>query len=234
MTRFRTLVAASAVLLAASAYLDFVYAPEDAVQGAPQRLFYLHVPPVIAAYICFAIVLVGGIVYLRTGSPAADRLARAAAQVGLVMVSVTLAVGLVYAKAEWNWDPSQTWDARFTSTVMLWAVYAGYLAVRRFATPGRQAARFAAVVGIVGFVDVPVVHLSVQWWRTLHPGPVVESGALPREMLVAFLASLVAVLALAGALVWARYRIEAAEDRLLELESSAPQRVGARARLGGR
>lgn len=227
MTRFRSLTVITGLLLAVAAYLDFVYAPEDAVQGLPQRLFYLHVPPVIAAYGCFAIVLVGGIVYLRNGSLVADRLARAAAQVGLIMVSVTLAVGLVYAKAEWNWDPSQTWDARFTSTVMLWAVYAGYLAVRRFAAPGRQAARFAAVVGIVGFVDVPVVHLSVQWWRTLHPGPVVESGALPVEMLIAFLVSLAAVLALAGALVWARYRIEAAEDRLVDIQAGVSQALAA-------
>ncbi|HEX6548463.1 MAG TPA: cytochrome c biogenesis protein [Candidatus Dormibacteraeota bacterium] len=205
-------VIASAALVLVAAYLDFGFAPEDALQGPVQRIFYLHVPAAIAAYLCFALVLVGSGLYLWHESATGDRLARAAAPVGLLMTSVTFGMGIVWAKAAWGWDPSQPWDARLTSTAVLWTVYAGYLLVRRLATSGRSAARLSAVVGIVGFFDVPVVHFSVQWWRTLHPGPVVESGALPASMLVAFLVSLVAVLVLTVTMVAARYRIEVLRD----------------------
>ena len=94
-------------------------------------------------------------------------------------------------------------------------IYAGYILVRRFAPPGRTAARLAAIVGIVGFFDVPIVHFSVQWWRTLHPGPIVEAPggpALPAAMLQAFLVTMVAILWLAGTLVAARYRIESLRE----------------------
>src|SRR5205823_1203927 len=103
-------------------------------------------------------------------------------------------------------------DARLTSTLVLWIIYAGYLLVRRLAAPGRQAARFAAVVGIFGFVDVPIVHFSVTWWRTQHPGPVVINDALPPEMLATFLFTMVCTLILAGVLIAIRYRIETLLD----------------------
>src|SRR5207249_9005009 len=103
--------------------------------------------------------------------------ARSGALIGLLFTTVTLVMGMLWAKPIWNtfW----TWDARLTSTVVLWIIYAGYLLVRRLAEPGRQGARLAAVVGIFGFIDVPVVHFSVTWWRTQHPGPIVVNNALP-------------------------------------------------------
>ena len=109
-----------------------------------------------------------------------DRLARAAAAVGIGFTTNAFVMGMIWAKPIWNWDPSQTWDARLTSTAALWVIYAGYLLVRRFATPGRPAMRLASVVGIVGFVDVPIVYFSVQWWRTLHPGPVLAAQGGPQ------------------------------------------------------
>ncbi|HEX6349227.1 MAG TPA: cytochrome c biogenesis protein [Candidatus Dormibacteraeota bacterium] len=230
MTKLRWLVRGCVVAFAAAAYMDFVFAPEDALQGPVQRIFYLHVSSAIAAYACFALVLIGGILYLWREDPRADRLARAAAPVGLLFTTVTFVMGMIWAKPIWNWDPSKTWDARLSSTAVLWAVYAGYVLVRRFAPPGRTAARLAAVVGIVGFVDVPVVHFSVLWWRTLHPQPVIETGALPGSMLLAWLATLLAVLLLTGTLVATRYLternrelIESRRDRqeLVRLESAA-------------
>ena len=212
MTRSRyELAAAGAVglmLLAAAAI--FLYAPTDALQGPVQRIFYLHVSSAIAAYGCFAVVLLGGIVYLWKESLAADRWARAGALVGLVFTTVTLVMGMEWAKPIWGvyW----TWDARLTSTLVLWIIYAAYLLVRRLATPGRQAARFAAVVGIFGFVDVPIVHFSVTWWRTIHPGPVVINDALPPQMLAVFLFTMACTLALAAVLVVIRYRIETLLD----------------------
>ena len=105
-----------------------------------------------------------------------------------------------------------TWDARLTSTLVLWIIYAGYLLVRRLASPGRQSARFAAIVGIFGFVDVPVVYFSVSWWRTVHPGPVIATDALPPEMLFAFLLTMACTLVLAGVMIAIRYRIETLMD----------------------
>jgi heme exporter protein C len=224
-----TAIALAAMLVAAG--MIFLYAPEDDLQGPVQRIFYLHVSSAIAAFTCFGGVVVGGAAYLWKASIRGDRLARAAALVGLVFTTNTIAMGMIWAKPIWNWDPSKTWDARLTSTAVLWMIYTGYLLVRRFAAPGRPAMRLASVVGIVGFVDVPVVHFSVQWWRTLHPGPVVDAPGgpqLPPEMLLTFVVTMIAVLLLAGALVAVRYRIEERRDEREErvvaaqLELTAP------------
>src|SRR5438445_12995874 len=154
---------AVALLLVAAGFI-FVFAPEDALQGPVQRIFYLRVSSAIAAYGCFAVVLIGGVVYLWKENATADRLARAGALVGLVFTTVTLVMGMIWAKPIWGtfW----TWDARLTSTLVLWIIYAGYLMVRRLAEPGRPAARFAAVGGIFGLIAVLVGTFRVTWWRT--------------------------------------------------------------------
>jgi heme exporter protein C len=210
----RLAAAVDGILLLAAAGLAVFYAPPDAVEGVVQKIFYLHVPAAIAAYMCFAVVLVGGLVYLWNESPTADRLARAAAEVGLVFTTVTLVMGSIWAKPIWGsywvW-----WDARLVSTLVLWLIYAGYLLARRISAPGRQAARFGAVIGIVGFIDVPIVHFSVSWWRTIHPP--IETAApasLPPEMLLTFAVSLLAVLLLGVVLIGYRYRVEVLRDRL--------------------
>jgi heme exporter protein C len=210
MNRYERAAAAAAALMLLAAAAIFLYAPTDALQGPVQRIFYLHVSAAIAAYGCFAVVLVGGAIYLRNGSLVADRFARAGALVGLVFTTVTLVMGMLWAKPIWGtfW----TWDARLTSTLVLWIIYAGYLLVRRLAEPGRQAARFAAVVGIFGFVDVPVVHFSVTWWQTIHPGPIIVNDALPPEMLATFFFTMACTLVLAAVMVVIRYRIETLAD----------------------
>ena len=203
-----TALAIGLMLVAAAAI--FLYAPTDALQGPVQRIFYLHVSSAIAAYGCFAVVLVGGIIYLRNENAVADRFARAGAVVGVLFTTVTLVMGMLWAKPIWGtfW----TWDARLTSTLVLWIIYAGYLLVRRLSEPGRQAARLAAVVGIFGFVDVPIVHFSVTWWRTQHPGPIIINDALPAQMLATFLFTMACTLVLAAVMVWIRYRIETLQD----------------------
>ena len=220
-------LAAVAVMLVAAGFI-FLYAPEDGLQGPVQRIFYLHVSSAIAAYGCFAVVLLGGVVYLWKENATADRLARAGALVGLVFTTVTLVMGMIWAKPIWGtfW----TWDARLTSTLVLWIIYAGYLMVRRLAEPGRQAARFAAVVGIFGFIDVPVVHFSVTWWRTQHPGPIVINDALPAQMLLAFLVTMACTLYLAAVMIAIRYRIEVLTDQAAERNVSAA--VAAPSKLG--
>ena len=219
MNRYEKAAAGAVALMLVAGAAIFFFAPTDYLQGPVQRIFYLHVSSAIAAYGCFAVVLVGGIIYLRTESPVADRFARAGALVGLVFTTVTLVMGMLWAKPIWGtfW----TWDARLTSTLVLWMIYAGYLLVRRLADPGRQSARRAAVVGIFGFIDVPVVHFSVTWWRTQHPGPIIVNDALPPQMLVTFLLTLACTLVLAAAMIAIRYRIETVLDARLNVSEPA-------------
>src|SRR5436309_15926734 len=167
MNKYEKAAAGAVALMLVAGAASLLSAPTDYLQGPVQRIFYLHVSSAIAAYGCFAVVLVGGIIYLRTENVVADRFARAGALVGVVFTTVTLVMGMLWAKPIWGsfW----TWDARLTSTLVLRISYAGYLLVRRRAEPARQAARIAAVVGIFGFIDVPVVHFIVTWWRLQHP-----------------------------------------------------------------
>jgi heme exporter protein C len=204
--------------LLVSGYLIFIYAPPDAVEGNVQRIFYLHVSAAIAAYACFAAVLLGSGLYLWRERLWSDRLARSAAQVGLLFTTVCLVMGSLWGGSAWGtyW---QWGDARLDSTLVLWLVYAAYLLLRRVASPGRGAARQAAVLGIVGFVDIPIVHFSVLWWRTLHPGPVLESGALPASMLLAFMVTMLSVLLFAAVLVALRYRIDELREEAGDLRA---------------
>ena len=132
MTRYYQASAAAVSLMLVAAGAIFLFAPTDALEGPVQRIFYLHVSSAIAAFACFGVVLVGSVIYLRNGSLTADRLARAAALVGVVLTTVTLVMGMLWAKPIWGafW----TWDARPTSTLVLWIIYAGYLLLRRLAS----------------------------------------------------------------------------------------------------
>src|SRR6266852_955282 len=229
MTKYEKGALAAVAAMVVAAGFIFLYAPTDALQGPVQRIFYLHVSSAIAAYGCFALVLIGGIAYLWKENVAADRLARAAALVGLVFTTITLVMGIIWAKP--TWGTYWTWDARLTSTLVLWIIYAGYLMVRRLADPGRQAARFAAVVGIFGFIDVPVVHFSVTWWQTHHPGPVVINNARPWEILVSFLVTMSCTLFLAAVMIAIRYRIELLMDQAAE--KVVPAAIAAPNEAGG-
>ena len=210
MNRYEGAAIGATVLMLLAAGAIFLYAPTDALQGPVQRIFYLHVSSGIAAFASFALVFAAGFVYLWRESEVADRLARAGALVGLVFTTVTLVMGMMWAKP--TWGAFWAWDARLTSTLVLWIIYAGYLLVRRMAEPGRQAAKFAAVVGIFGFIDVPLVYFSVTWWSTLHPGPVLVNDALPPAMLATFLFTMACTLVLAAVMIAIRYRIEALLD----------------------
>jgi heme exporter protein C len=145
---------------------SFLYAPREAVQGNVQRIMYLHVPAVLTAYLAFALVFVGSVGYLLTRRPAWDRLALAAAEPGVLFTGITIASGSIWGKPTWGtwW----TWDARLTSTAVLFLVYVGYLLLRGMVDEPDRRARAAAVVGILGAANIPIVHFSVKWWRALH------------------------------------------------------------------
>jgi heme exporter protein C len=165
----RILAALAMASLAASAILSLVVSPPDAEQGNLIRLMYVHVPAAWVAYLAFAVVFAASIAYLATRKTRWDRLAAASAEIGVLFTALTIVLGSIWAKPVWGtwW----TWDPRLTTTAILLLIYVGYLAVRRLPDNPARRGRWAAVVGIVGFVDVPIVHLSVRWWRSLHQAP---------------------------------------------------------------
>ncbi len=185
----------TALGLVAGLVMGFGVAPREVTQGNVQRIMYLHVPTVfVAEYIAFGVVLVGSIIYLLRRAPAADRVAHASAEVGVVFMGIAIATGAIWGKPTWGtwW----TWDARLTTAAVLFVVYLGYLLLRGMVDDADRGARYAAVVGIVGAVNVPLVHFSVLWWRTLHQPPTVlkPGGATTSspEILAALLVNLVA------------------------------------------
>jgi heme exporter protein C len=184
--------------------------------GDIQRIFYYHVPSAWTAFLCFIANLVASIVYLKDRRPWADAVAVATAEVGVVFCTVVLITGPLWAKPVWGiwW----TWDARLTSTLVLWLIYVSYLLLRRFAT-GEQKPTLAAALAVFGFLDVIFVYMSIRWFRTQHPQPVIgggEGSGLDPAMLFALLVNFAAFLALAGLLVSLRYRLECLRRELDE------------------
>jgi heme exporter protein C len=215
--------------LVASAAMSLFVAPPDAEQGNVQRLMYVHVPAAWLAYLAFAVVFVSSLAYLFSGKIRWDRLGAASAEVGVLFTALTIVLGAMWGKPVWGtwW----TWDPRLTTTAVLLLIYVGYLAVRRLPDSPARRARWSAVVGVVGFLDVPVVHLSVVWWRSLHQEPTVVRLGGPTIAPIMLAALLVAVLAFTVVylyLVTFRMRVGRLEDRLLA-EALAPG-VGGQAR----
>jgi heme exporter protein C len=200
----------TAGLMALSLFAVFIYAPIERTQGAPQKIFYFHVPLAWDAYLAFFCSLVGSIAYLRTRKRGWDVLAYSAAEIGVVFTTLVLISGSIWGKTIWGtwW----TWDARLTSTLVMWFIYVSYLLLRdSIGRTTEKAARYAAVLGIVGFVDVPIVHMSVTWWRTLHPQPTVANPAgptLPATMLATFFLCLVTFTVLFAWLLCERMAVE--------------------------
>jgi heme exporter protein C len=168
-------------------YLAFFYAPADALQGDVQRIMYIHVPTAWVAFFAFFVVFVSSLIYLWRRLPEADRLAYASAEVGVLFTALTLVDGSIWGKPTWGiwW----TWDARLTTTAILFVMYIGYLMLRSFVEDPDRRARLAALVGIVGFIDVPITYMSVLWFRTLHQPPSIQRGgaSMPDSMLFTLL-----------------------------------------------
>jgi heme exporter protein C len=164
-------------------YMAFIYAPTEASQGNAYRIMYIHVPTAWSALVAYTVIFVGSAGYLWKRSQFADDLAYAAGEVGFIFCSALLISGPLWAKPIWGvwW----VWDARTTLTFILWLLFVAYLLVRSFfINPGR-AALLSAVVGIIGFVDVPIDYMAIRWWRTQHPQPVIMGGpnsGLPPSM----------------------------------------------------
>jgi heme exporter protein C len=209
--------------LATLAVLGLWVAPPDAVQGDAQRLMYVHVPAAWLAYLAFAVVFVCSIAYLKTKRIRYDRVAAASAEIGVLFTALTIVLGALWGKPVWGtwW----TWDPRLTTTAVLLLIYVGYLAVRRLPDNPAKRARWAAVVGVVGFIDVPIVHLSVTLWRSLHQEPTVLRLGGPTihgSMLVALIVAVAAFTLVFLYLLAVRLRVGRLEDRAVA-EALAPQ-----------
>jgi heme exporter protein C len=188
--------------------MAFGVAPREVTQGNVQRIMYVHVPSVWVAYLAFAVVFVASIVYLAKRADAADRVAHASAEVGVVFTAITIASGSIWGKPTWGtwW----TWDARLTSVAILFVMYLGYLLLRGMIEDRERAARYSAVLGIVAALDLPLVHFSVYWWRTLHQPPsIMKPGAptMPPIILAALLVNFLAFTLLYAYFVVARVRL---------------------------
>ncbi|HKB26476.1 MAG TPA: heme ABC transporter permease CcmC [Methylomirabilota bacterium] len=184
-------LAAAGIL--AGLVMGFAVAPREATQGNVQRIMYLHVPSVWVAYVAFAVVFAASIVYLARRSAAADRVAHASAELGVLFTGLTIATGSIWGKPTWGtwW----TWDARLTSVAILFVMYVGYLLLRGTLEEPERAARSAAVLGIVAALNIPLVHFSVYWWRTLHQPPsLMKPGgsSMPRAIVAALLVNFAA------------------------------------------
>jgi heme exporter protein C len=219
--RWGMLLAAATVGLGLIALAMVVlYAPTERVQGIAQRIFYFHVPMAWTAYLAFLVVLVASVGYLWTRDLRWDTVARASVEIGLLFTTLVLITGSLWGKPIWNtwW----TWDARLTSTLVLWFIYVAYVMLRAYTPDLERGARFGAVIGILGFLDVPIVHFSVQWWRGLHPSPVVvrPDPQLPPEMRITLMVCLAAMLLLYATFMVYRTQLERLRDenRVLEEE----------------
>jgi heme exporter protein C len=221
----------AAVTTALTVWLGLWVTPPDKVQGNLVRLLYLH-PPIawVAIYLAFGLAALSSLLYLwkRTRSLFWDRLAAASVEVGVVFNALTLVSGSIWGRPTWGvwW----TWTARLTSTALLLILFLGYLALRRVAAEPDVRARRCAVAALVAFVDVPIVHFSVEWWQTLHQGPTVINATLSPtvhgSMAWTLLLGFFAFTFLFVWMVMMRYEIEVSRDLLggEELEVSLAER----------
>ncbi|HEX3723137.1 MAG TPA: cytochrome c biogenesis protein CcsA [Nitrolancea sp.] len=212
------------ISMAIGLYLGLVYAPMDAVQGNAQRIFYIHVPMAWVAFLAFFVVFVAGIMYLWKRELIWDQVARSSAEIGLVFTTLVLVTGSFWGRPIWGtwW----TWDARLTTTLLLWFIFLGYFMIRAYAGDRGRAATFSAVIGIIGFFDVPIIYLSVNWWRTLHPQAVItlSGAAMPGQMVWALMVCLLGFTLLYAYLMVQKLAIEQAKDKLIDYQFALSER----------
>lgn len=211
-------------LVAIGLALAFLYVPGEKTMGDVQRIFYFHVPFAMASFLGFGIVLVASIGYLQKRTETWDVVAHAAAEVGFLCCTIVLLTGPVWARSAWGvwW----TWDARLTTTLVLWLIYAAYLLLREYGAEDAKLRRYAAVLGVVGALDVPIVYFSVKWFRTQHPSATffTREGLPVPEMAFTLRFCLVAVLALVIALLLKRIEIGRMELERNELRAALEER----------
>ena len=221
---FDWLAALAAIAFVGTLVRAMFFTPIELRQGAAQKIFYLHVPAAWVAFMAFGLVAIAGLLYLWLRDERLDRFAASSAEVGLVFTTVVLITGPIWARPIWGvwW----TWDARLTSTLFLWFIYLGYIVLRGALDDRAMRARYSAIVGALGALLIPFIHMSVYLFRVAHPQPIVGSpqaivdiasgdparAPLPPEMLQTLLIALATFTLLYAAFVRARYRLAVEQD----------------------
>jgi heme exporter protein C len=204
----------AAVVAVAVTYIRAIFfTPLEAIQGPAQKILYVHAPAAWVAFMAFGLVAIASGLYLWLREDRLDRIAESSAEVGVVFTTVVLTTGPLWGKPIWGayW----TWDARLTLTLFLWFIYVAYLVLRGALEDREIRARYSAVLGILGALLIPFIHLSVYLFRTLHPQPILmkpSAPSLPGEMLTTLLLAFAAFTLLYVALLRARYRYAVTRD----------------------
>lgn len=212
----------TAALLSYALYEALVAAPTEQTMGDVQRIFYYHVSSAWTAFLLFTINFVASVVYLIRRSAPADAVAVVTAEVGVVFCTVVLVTGPLWARPVWGiwW----TWDARLTSTFVLWLLYVSYLLLRTLVEEPDRRALLSALFGIFAFLDVPLVFGAIRWWRTQHPQPVImgsPGSGLEPTMRKVFFFTVLAMHALMALLVAERYLLEKLRGGVDDLKREA-------------
>ncbi len=221
----RLLGAVALTLILAALAAIFIQAPTEKHLGDVQRIFYFHVACAWTASLSFFLVFVSSLAYLRTRKARWDMLAVSAAEIGVVFTSIALLTGSVWAKHAWGtwWE----WEPRLTTTLLLWLIYVAYLMLRSAIPEASRRATFSAVFGVVGFVDVPIVFMSIRWWRSIHPAVVSGKGMeLDVAMYPAFFLSLAAFSLVFVYLLVLRTALERSHQQLQEMRRQATYSLG--------
>lgn len=223
-TIFPALAALAVLSTLVAMGLIFFYAPVEQTMGIVQKIFYVHVPSAMAAYAGFTVTAVCSLIYLFSPRDHWDHAAVAGAELGLFYCAFVLISGPLWAYKAWG--TPWTWDPQLTATFVLFLLYGGYVLLRNFGGSSKRIKKIAAVLGVIAFVDIPLIHYSVRLWGGLHP--VVEregGGGLAPDMAQVFGVSMLAFLLMFATLLWLRFRVrwrEAELDRLyLEVEDLA-------------
>ena len=219
-------LAATVAALAATAFFAlYVTPPRENQGGEAVRLLYLHVPCAWLAYLAFGVTAIASLLWLypRTRKPSWDLLAGASAEVGVLFTGLMLVVGSLWGRPTWGtwWE----WDARLTSTAILFFLYLGYLALRRTGATADERGKRCAIAALIAAADMPIVHFSVSWWQTLHQEGTVFNDKLDVKvsgsMAFTLLLAVAAFTMLYGYLVMQRFHLaqleEGREERALEL-----------------
>ena len=207
--------ALAALALTASLWMVFFYVPTEAEMGVVQRIFYVHVPSAWVALLAFGIVALCSLGYLWLRDERLDAISVASAELGLLFTTIVLVTGPLWGKIAWGawW----VWEPRLTLTLLLWFIYVGYFILRGAADSPERGKRFAAILGIVGAVDIPLIHLSVTWFRSQHPEAVIlrpEGPQAAPEIVQTLLVSFLAFTLLFFGLLMVRYGLERLENRV--------------------
>jgi heme exporter protein C len=208
----------SLVGMLVSIWMIFFYTPVDALQGEPQRILYVHVPTAWGGMLGFIILAVAGIIYLFRPDERLDWIARASAEISAVYLSITLLLGMLWGKPIWGvwW----VWDPKLTASLILWFMYIGYIMIRSYMGRTRESGRIGAVIGIIGVIDVPIIYLSVEWWRGQHPtAEVGVQGALPPEAALTFLVTTLTFTLLYCFLLIMIYQLQKLQARAQQLRA---------------